>query len=114
MLMLFSVPESTATKASQRRRVQNIKSELQMRIREKQLLEDIKRRLNQTTGQILAPASKVPRSQNGLPKHVSSLAKQISRTEDIISPSRPVMDAAPVMRNNFNIPSKSMISALSA
>ncbi|GFR67667.1 hypothetical protein ElyMa_002005100 [Elysia marginata] len=80
--ILFSVAVLSA-KASPRNRVKNLKSELQMRIREKQVLEDIKRRVKQTNNaKILAAASKVLRSQHELPKHVTSFAKQISQSEE--------------------------------
>ncbi|RUS85357.1 hypothetical protein EGW08_006900 [Elysia chlorotica] len=109
-----------STEASQRDRVQNFKSKLQMRIREKQLLEGIKRQLNQPNAQMLAPASKGLRSQNGIPKHVTPLANQISRSEEtsVVSSSIPVVEAAPVLRSSFQTfksRSKSnMITALSA
>ena len=118
-LTLLTIMLSVAvfsTEASQRNRVQNFKSKLQMRIREKQLLEDIKRRLNQTNGQMLAPASKVLRSQNGIPNHVKTFAKQMSRPEDtaVVSSSVPVVEAAPVLRSSFQNFKTKMITALSA
>ena len=122
-LLIMLAMAAAAADASQRDRVDSFRSKLQMRIRKKQLLEDIKRRLNQTSRQILAPGSKNLRSKNGLPgvaDQVAPIAEHISHSERTVGPSSsvPVVEAAPPLPRssfqNFKTRSQSMITALSA